>query len=290
MDPPPIEMQHGIGIPTLLVTADDVRRLAPQFGVGDFNVAAYEPESGYADPSGTTSAFLRAARERGARLAQGCAVTAIRVAGGRVAGVETNKGPYVAPIVIDAAGAWAREVARLVGVDVPLTVSCHDAAYVRRPGVLRAGHPTVIDDRNAMYFRPEGRDLTHIGLEDDAATGGIPDSVLRPADAFVERMVERICRRIPAMAHAELQSTQRGQDGMTPDQRPFLGRAGPAGFFLQCGFSGAGFKTAPAVGACMAELIVDGRASTVDISAFGLERFATGRLLAGAHEDRPIWR
>ncbi|MGO9179485.1 MAG: NAD(P)/FAD-dependent oxidoreductase [Candidatus Limnocylindrales bacterium] len=211
-----VEMQQGIGIPTLLVTADDVRRLAPQFDVGDFDVAAYEPESGYADPSGTTGAFLCAARERGARLAQGCAVTAIRVAGGRVAGVETSKSPYFAPIVIDAAGAWAREVARLVGVDVPLTVWRHDTAYVRRPGVLRAGHPTVIDDSNAMYFRLEGRDLTLIGLEDDAATGGIPNEDLRPADAFVER----IGRRIPAMADAELHSTQRGQDGMTPDQGP----------------------------------------------------------------------
>jgi sarcosine oxidase subunit beta len=282
-------MQQGIGIPTLLVTADDVRRLAQQFDVGDFDVAAYGPESGYADPSGTTGAFLCAARERGARLAQGCAVTAIRVAGGRVAGVETSKGPYVAPIVIDAAGAWAREVARLVGVDVPLTVWRHDTAYVRRPGVLRAGHPTVMADRSAMYFRPEGRDLTLIGLEDDAATGRIPDEDLRPTDAFVERMVERICRRITAMADAELQSTQRGQDGMTPDQRPILGRAGSDGFFLQCGFSGATFKTAPAVGAGMAEPIVDGRPSTAGISAFGLERFATVGCWR-AHEDRPIWR
>lgn len=285
-----VAMQQRIGIPTVLVTAGDVERLAPGFRTDDFDVAAFEPESGYADPSGTTAALLAAARERGARLVQGCAVTGVRVAGGRVIGVDSAKGSFDAPIVVDAAGAWAGEVAALAGVDVPLSVWRHDTAYVRRPASLRTSHPTVIDDGNAMYFRPEGRDLTLIGLEDDAAIGGGPETELRPADGFVERVVDRICRRIPGMADAELQSTQRGQDGMTPDQRPILGAAGPAGFYLQCGFSGTGFKTAPAVGACMAELIVDGRATTVDITPFGIERFGQGRLLAGAHEDRPMWR
>ncbi len=285
-----VEMQQRVGIPTLLVSADDVTRLAPGFRTDDFDQAAYEPESGYADPSGSTAALLNAARERGARLVQGCAVTGIRVDGGRVVGVDATKGSFSAPIVVDAAGAWAGGVAALVGLDVPVTVWRHDTAFIRRPRSLRLGHPTVIDDGNAMYFRPEGRDLTLIGLEDDAGIGGEPEEVLRPAGEFVGRVVDRICRRIPAMADGELQSTQRGQDGITPDQRPILCAAGPDGFYLDCGFSGTGFKTAPAVGACMAELIVDGRAATVDISAFGLERFGQGRLLAGSHEDRPMWR
>ena len=285
-----VEMQQRVGIPTLLVTADDVRRLAPAFRTDDFDLAAYEPESGYADPSGTTAALLTAARDRGARLVQGCTVTGIRVEGGRVTGVDTSGGAYAAPVVVNAAGAWAREIAALVGLDLPVSVWRHDTAYIRRPPSLRAGHPTVIDDGNAIYFRPEGRELTLVGLEDDSAIGGEPEDVLRPADGFVERVVDRICRRVPGMADASLQSTQRGQDGMTPDQRPILGAAGPGGFYLDSGFSGTGFKTAPAVGACMAELIVDGRATTVDITPFGFERFREGRLLAGALEDRPIWR
>lgn len=286
-----VEMQQALGIPTLLVTADDVRRLAPAFVTDDFDVAAYEPESGYADPSGTTASLLAAARALGARLVQGCRVTDVLVGAGRVRGVATTTGEFAAPVVVNAAGVWAREVAAMAGLDIPVSVWRHDTAYLVRPTELRAtGHPTVIDDGNAMYFRPEGRDMTLVGLEDDAAIGGLPDEVPAPDEAFVERVAERICRRLPAMSEAELHSTQRGQDGLTPDQRPILGAAGPDGFYLDCGFSGTGFKTAPAVGACMAELIVDGRASTVDITPFGLERFAEGRLLAGAHEDRPIWR
>lgn len=286
-----VAMQQALGIPTLLVSADDVRRLAPGFVTDDFDVAAYEPESGYADPSGTTASLLTAARGLGARLVQGCRVTGIQVGGGRVEGVATTAGEFAAPVVVNAAGVWAREVAAMVGLDIPVSVWRHDTAYLVRPPALSAsGHPTVIDDGNAMYFRPEGRDMTLVGLEDDAAIGGLPDDVPAPDDAFVERVAERICRRLPAMSEAALHSTQRGQDGLTPDQRPILGPAGPEGFYLDCGFSGTGFKTAPAIGACMAELIVDGRASTVDITPFGLERFAEGRLLAGAHEDRPIWR
>ena len=285
-----VAMQQAIGIPTLLVTADDVGRLAPAFETADFDLAAYEPESGYADPSGTTASLLAAARDRGARLVQGAAVTAIDQSGGRVAGVATTKGVFSAPVVVDAAGAWAGKVSALVGVEVPVTTWRHDTAYLVRPSSLRTGHPTVIDDGRSMYFRPEGQDLTLVGLEDDAGIGGEPEDELRPGSGFVDRVIERICQRIPAMQDGRLQSTQRGQDGMTPDQRPILGPAGPEGFFLQCGFSGTGFKTAPAVGACVAELVVDAGASTVDISSFALDRFARGALLAGINEDRPTWR
>ena len=78
--------------------------------------------------------------------------------------------------------------------------------------------------------------------------------------------------------------------GLTPDQRPMLGQAGPDGFFLDCGHSGTGFKTAPAVGLAMAELILDGAATSVDIAPFAPSRFAEGRLLVGEHGEEVVWR
>ena len=89
------------------------------------------------------------------------------------------------------------------------------------------------------------------------------------------------------MDEGSFHSAHAGRDGLTPDQRPILGPAGPEGFYLACGFSGTGFKLGPAVGACMAELIVDGRAATVDITPFAFDRFARGELLHGAHT---MWR
>ncbi|MBK8936062.1 MAG: FAD-binding oxidoreductase [Chloroflexi bacterium] len=91
----------------------------------------------------------------------------------------------------------------------------------------------------------------------------------RPCRAsFVDRAVERVCRRMPLMEEGSLHSAHSGFDGLTTDQRAIMGAAGPEGYYLQCGFSGTGFKIGPAVGACMAELIVEGKARTVDITPF----------------------
>ena len=92
------------------------------------------------------------------------------------------------------------------------------------------------------------------------------------------------------MENGALHSAHSGYDGITPDQHPLLGAAGPEGFYLDCGFSGTGFKVAPAVGLCMSELILDGRAKTVDLSIYAPGRFADGKLIAGEHPYSSIWR
>ena len=253
-----VAMHQRIGIPTLLVTGEDVRRLAPGFRTDDIELAAYEPESGYAMPSDTANALITAARQRGARLLQGCAVTGIQVSGGKVTGVDTTQGSIAAPVVVNAAGAWAGEINRLAGVDLPLNTWRHDTMFVVRPPELGPSHPTVIDFSTEMYFRPEGG-LTLVGLEDGNPLGESPDSDTDHAQpGFVERAIERICSRIPLMSEGKLHSAHGGYDGITPDQHPMLGAAGPQGFYVDCGYSGTGFKTAPAVGRCMAELILDG--------------------------------
>lgn len=280
-----------IGIPSLVVTADDVRRLAPGFNVDDFEIAAYEPESGYADPSSATGAFMDAARRRGARLVQDCAVTGIRTSGGKVCGVDTTRGAIDAPVVVNAAGAWAGPVGRMAGVDLPVDTWRHDTAFVRRPASIGTSHPTVIDDIHSMYFRPETGGLTLVGLEDGNPIGQTPEGDTdRAAPGFVERAVDRLCRRMPAIEYGSLHGAHGGYDGITPDQHPILDQAGPEGFYLQCGFSGTGFKLGPAVGACVAELILDGRAKTVDISAFNLRRFADGKPLRGEYPYGDNWR
>jgi sarcosine oxidase subunit beta len=283
-----VKMHQEIGIPSLLVTGDDVKRLAPQFATADIEWAAYEPESGYAMPSDTANAFMNAARTKGARLVQGCAVTDVLVKGGKVIGVETSQGPFSSPVVVNAAGAWAGQINKMIGLDVPLDTWRHETMYIVRPAAVGATHPTVIDFGNNMYFRPEGR-LTLVGLEDGNPLGESPESDTEHTRAgFVERAIDRICRRIPIMENGALHSAHGGYDGITPDQHPLLGAAGAEGFYLDCGHSGTGFKTAPAVGLCLAELILDGEARSVDIRPLSPGRFAEGKLVKGNYAS--IWR
>ena len=283
-----VVMLQKIGIPTFIITADDVKRLAPSFTTSDFDFAAYEPESGYAMPSDTANALMTAARERDCRLIQDCAVTGIDVVGNKINSVQTTQGKFSAPVVVNAAGAWAKQINRMVGLDLPLDVWRHDTLFVMRPAEKIPSHPTVIDFPHDMYFRPEGR-LTLVGLEDGNPLGESPDGDTNHAEpGFVERAIERVCRRVPSIENGGLHSAHSGFDGITPDQHPILGAAGPDGFYVDCGYSGPGFKTSPATGRCMAELILDGAAKTVDISAFAPDRFAKGKLIKGNYDN--IWK
>jgi sarcosine oxidase subunit beta len=284
-----VAMQQAVGVPVMLIGPDDVRRLAPSFSTDDIELAAYEPESGYAMPSDTAAAFLNIARERGAQLVQECTVTAVNTQAGRITGVTTSRGDYRAPVVVNASGAWAGALMRLAGLDLPYDTWRHETLFIRRPPELSATHPTVIDSPNEMYFRSEGG-LTLVGLEDGNPLGESPDSDTDHArPGFIERGVERLSRRIPAIENGSLHSAHGGYDGITPDQHPLLGPAGPEGFYLDCGFSGTGFKTAPAVGLCMSELILDGRAQSVDLSIYAPGRFADNRPIRGEHTYGTVW-
>jgi sarcosine oxidase subunit beta len=286
-----VALHQKIGISTFLVGGDDVKRLAPSFSTEGINFAAYEPESGYADPYSTTAAFLDAARRMGAKLVQDCEVTAVDVNGGRVTGVKSTQGDYAAPVVINCAGPWAARIGDMVGIDLPVDTWQHDTMMVQRPKEIGPSHPTVIDDMLQMYFRPETGGLTLVGLEDNSVFGESPDSQTDHAKpGFVEQAIERIVQRVPMMEAGSLQSAHGGYDGISPDQRAILGQAGPEGFYLQCGFSGTGFKIAPAVGKCMAELILDGEASTVDIMPFRFQRFEEGEHLESTHGYGVHWR
>jgi sarcosine oxidase subunit beta len=281
---------RALGVDSSVIGPDEIRDRAPAIVVGD-EIAAWEPESGYADPSMTATGFLAAARDRGARLLPGAEVTAIPVEGGRVTGIRTSRGDVSAPVVVNAAGAWAAGVAALAGLDIPVEVWRHDTGYLGLTDAVARPIPVVIDNSQGMYFRPEGSDLLLVGLEDGSEMGGSPDRETVTANpGFRDMAAERLVQRVPGLVDATFRTAHAGQDGLSPDQRAILGQAGPDGFYLDCGHSGTGFKTAPAVGLGMAELILDGAATSVDISPFDPGRFDAGRRLVGEHGEELIWR
>jgi glycine/D-amino acid oxidase-like deaminating enzyme len=221
----------------------------------------------------------------------GCRVTQVLTDGERVIGVETDRGIATAAHVAIVAGAWSAELAATVGVEVPVTPWRHETGYFGLPEGRSSELPVVLDDVGGVYFRPEGRELLLVGLHAGNELGGSPDRPLAPMRGeIVEEMTHRLVRRVPWMEAGTVRTGHSGQDGITPDQRAILGPAGPDGLWLACGFSGTGFKTAPAIGAAMAELILDGEARAADLSPFALDRFAAGRALVGEHPYEALWR
>jgi sarcosine oxidase subunit beta len=282
--------QQSIGINTSVVSADDVKKLFPDLVTEHFDYAAYEPDSGYADATLTTNSFLESAKRNGATLIQNCEVTAIHMAGGKVTGVSTTKGDFDTPIIVNAAGPWAKHVASLAGIEVPLETWTHDVAFLHRPPSL-GRIPVCIDDIINGYFRPEGGALILAAGEDESMRGEAPDAEDQtPTPTFLDKLIDAMLLRIPKIEESGLHSIHVGRDGITPDQRAIYSGTDLGGFYLACGLSGTGFKTAPAAGASMAELILDGTPKTVDITPFRFSRFAEGKLIEGEYGYGNIWK
>jgi glycine/D-amino acid oxidase-like deaminating enzyme len=282
-----VAMLQRIGVHTSVLTSQELLELQPFAQVDDLTVAAYEPESGYADPCATATAFMQQAQRQGARLREGVAVTAIRTSGGRVIGVDTNAGPFTAPIVVVMAGPWSDRLLRTVGLDFPLTPQRAQIAFYHRPPPLAQGHMVFIDGALGTYFRPHGEGLTLIGVGRwKLEPPPDPDHYNEANDAdFIPAAKAKAARRLPGLLQAEYERGHAGVYDVSPDSRAILDRApGIDGLYMAAGFSGTGFKIAPAVGACMAELITQGRATFVDISPFRFSRFQENQPICGPHE------
>lgn len=279
-----VAMQRRVGANAQVVTPQEVKSIEPAYRVDDFALAAYEPESGYADPLLTTFAFAARARELGATICEGVAVERVLASDSHVTGVETSDGVIESPIVIDAAGCWAAPLAKTIGVDVPIVVQRNQVAVFRQPPDWMRWHACTADVRIGFYCRPDIGGATQVGAG-MGQDGVDPDRYVQAIDAdFVDLARGKIRQRVPPLERGVFRGGWSGIYDMTPDGKAILDRAGPEGFYLACGFSGTGFKKAPAVGMCLSEWISEGRPRTVDLSPFRLSRWTDGQPLVGEHE------
>jgi sarcosine oxidase, subunit beta len=278
-----VAMLRGLGADTEVATPGELAAEHPELDPRGIGLAAVEPGSGYADPVATTFAFASRAVDLGARIRQGVAVHAVRLAGDRVTGLSTSDGEVGADAVVLACGPWVDPLARTAGFELGISPERSQLAFFRRPDGARR-HPLVIDGVLGIYFRPHGGELSLVGVE--AGHHVEVDAVDREVEGYDHQLVapalERLAGRVPAFAGAPFARGHRGVYDTSPDSRAVLDAApGVAGLFVAGGFSGTGFKKAPAVGACMAELVTKGRATTVDIHPFRLARFAEGDPILG---------
>jgi len=274
-----VAMQRRVGIDTEVVSPAEAIGIAPALSVRDDEVCAYEPESGYADPYSVTQAYARRARDLGARVHVGVQVTGIDVDAGKVTGVVTTQGRISTGATVVATGPWSKPFLAGLGVDLPLRTVRHQVVTLRRPEDRVPDHPAIGDQVNSLSARPDVGHLTLVGVGEDEEAA--PDRYAQGVDTeVVEDVSRKISSRIPGMSHAIFRGGWSGLFTTTPDWHPVLDRVdGIDGLYCAVGFSGHGFKLSPMVGAVMAEMVLDGTATTIDVSMLDIKRFAEGRPL-----------
>ena len=284
-----VAMQQQVGINTCLITPEEIREIEPRTRVEDFAGGAWEPDSGYADPSDTTSSFIWRARELGGQLHQGTEVVGLKLTGGVVTEVVTNQGNFSAPTVIDAAGAWGDRIAAMVEVAIPLTVCRHNICFVKRPSEAAARHPMFYDFVSQIYTRPEGQDLTLVGSLDPIEINDRVDPDQYDHGVGYDKTAEMmgyVTHRFPPFETGHFHNGYSGFFDVMPDWHPILDAVpGIRGFYMAVGFSGHGFKLAPAVGEMMAELIINGKQPGSDLDAFRFTRFAENQPIRGMYDE-----
>ena len=278
-----IATQQSVGVITDIISAGDAAALAPGFAVEDAAAIAYEPYSGHADASGTAYAYATRARAEGVSIQLQNPATAVETSedGSRVTAVVAADGSRIETrIAVVATGPWSARFLASHGIDAPLVATRHEVLHFRRPLDLVPHHPGGADIGNRIYFRPEGQELTLVGNGNHSDVVDDPDVFAqRASPAFIQDVWQRLARRIPPIADAELAAGYAGLYTNTPDSHPIMdGIEGIDGLYLCTGFSGHGFKLSPMVGMLMAELIGDGSATTMDISPLRFSRFAEGAL------------
>jgi sarcosine oxidase subunit beta len=281
-----VAMLQRVGVDTEVVTPATLQKLEPHAFVDDVALAAFEPHSGYADPVATTESLAAAAKRHGAEFSTNTPVARIVSHGGRAAGVADASGHiHEADAVCVVAGPWTDALLAPLGRKIGIKSERAQIAFFKRAPLLK--HCIYIDTIAGSYFRPHGDDLTLAGLGSwRAEAEANPDDYRETNDdAFVAAVLERLAKRIPAMADAPYSRGHAGIYDVSPDARAVMGGVpGIEGLFVAAGFSGTGFKTAPAVGASMSELILTGTSTTVDLTPFGFERILSGRMIESPNE------
>jgi len=275
-----VAMQRQIGIDTRVVTAEDLREIEPLMRTDDITVAAFEPGSGFADPNGTLYGFASAAVAGGAQVCTDTTATAILRDEEGVCGVETSAGRISTRSVVFAGGAWTDRLLTPLGLDLGLTPRRIQVAIFRWPPQVdpRRRHRVVIDATQQSWFRVEGFNGTLIGGE-RTVTPTDPDTYREGVeDDFVPQARAMLAARMPAFATATMRGGWAGMIMQSQDSHPIIDHVPSVpGLYLMTGDSGSSFKTAPAIGICLAEWITEGTPQLMDLTPFRSTRFAEGK-------------
>lgn len=282
-----VEMNRELGVNIHTLTPTEITDIVPQVHLDGIVLGVYEPNAGHADPMATTYAFAEQAQESGAAIRTECAVESIRVAGGRVVGVQTEDGLIETNTVVAATGPWSNKLAVPLGEPLPITPIRVQMVHLRRPPSLESLTTIVIDYTTGMYVRMNAGYKSLVGGESKKDLGEVvnPDGYGLNADHdTITRYWDRAKSRIPEFAAATPMGGYGSIYDMAPDGNPILDRSAVVdGLHWAVGFSGHGFKLSPVVGRMVAELVLHGESNDHPIRDFRATRFMEGEPLEAEH-------
>jgi sarcosine oxidase, subunit beta len=284
-----VAMQRALGARAEVIDAAALKEVAPGLRADDIECAAWEPHGGYGDGAVVAGDLLAAARERGVRYHPNTPVRSLLTEGNRVIGVEAGAhgavngvghgagGREYAGTVVVAAGVWSAPLLRTADIILPIETELHRVAVLSHPA--GQGAPVAcIDSTTATYFRPEAMGARTLVGSFTGPRGADPDTADTATTEDLVPLVQAAWNRVPSLGDAGIAGGVSGVYDMTPDARPLLGRLpGLDGLIVAAGFSGMGFKIAPAVGESIAGLIAGPSPESVDLTPFRPGRFAEGR-------------
>jgi sarcosine oxidase subunit beta len=278
------EQQRAAGLETVeIVSAADIAEMIPQLRTDDILGGSYCPTDGLIEPLSVMHGFMKRARKRGVRLWLETEVNGIEIERGEVKGVATTRGHISTRAVVNASGAWAAQVARLAGVEIPVVPLRRQLVAARLPNELPAQLPMVIDMTDGFHFRRAPQHWLEPGAilawPDPTETFGFKTEF---EQTFIENVLARAAHRMPILAQGivDQRRCRAGLYEMTPDHHAIIGEApNVRGLFLANGFSGHGVMHSPATGRIISDLILHGETHLLDIKPLGAERFTAGRLI-----------
>jgi sarcosine oxidase subunit beta len=270
-----IGLQKRFGIPVELLESREIAERWPYLKMDDIRGGTFCPWDGYAGPSEVLSGFVSGAKKGGAKIYEGVEATGISVKSGKVAGVLTTGGEISAPTVVNAAGPQAARIGEMAGAKVPVK-PLRRQIFITTPFHLSDRPiPLTIDFHRGWYFRPEVDGFLLSGPLDREPSFNLNIDY----EARVEAS-ENAMYRVPAFEKAQIARGWAGLYEISPDNHAILGPyPGIEGFILANGFSGHGFQHSPVVGKVIAEVIAEGKATTIDIAPLSIERFERGELI-----------
>jgi sarcosine oxidase subunit beta len=270
-----VELQNGLGVPTQLLSGDEVRERLPLMKFEDAIFGTFNQEDGVVDPNSVVAGYISAAQKIGVRALTRTEVTGIRVSGDQVEAVETTQGVIQTHMVLNAAGPWAGQIGEMAGVHIPI-VPVRRQMFTTNPlKEIPEDFPFVIDFAQSLYFHREGEGLL-IGMSNQNEKPGFDQNI---DEEFEFVNLEAAIERMPLLERASRASHWAGLYEVTPDAHPIFGGSHVKGFFICAGFSGHGFMHGPVAGKLLSEYMIDGKFSTLDVSMLDLARFEEGRLI-----------